>query len=170
MYNKNGFFVNNLFASNRTRQALVLIQNCQFWLLQALHWLLQNHVAFCNDFSSGLSIEIEERWDNKRIGKVFLQYASSCVFSNPWQNTCHKLHIYVFLLWRVYLQSSPLKKRRWQLWYDFTSKITQKSLLLLHFLLFEIFIFCQKIQRWFREKPVVFFGWKTRENVVVLDF
>ena len=37
-------------------------------------------------------------------------------------------------------------------------------------LLFEIFIFCPKIQLWFFEKIVDFFGWKTRENVVVLDF
>ena len=36
--------------------------------------------------------------------------------------------------------------------------------------LFEIFIFCPKIQLWFPEKIVDFFGWKTRENVVVLDF
>ena len=36
--------------------------------------------------------------------------------------------------------------------------------------LFEIFIFCPKIQLWFRKKIVDFFGWKTRENVVVLDF
>ena len=35
--------------------------------------------------------------------------------------------------------------------------------------LFEIFIFCPKIQLWFPEKIVDFFGWKTRENVVVLD-
>ena len=35
---------------------------------------------------------------------------------------------------------------------------------------FEIFIFCPKIQLWFPEKIVIFFGWKTRENVVVLDF
>ena len=38
------------------------------------------------------------------------------------------------------------------------------------FTLFEIFIFCPKIQLWFPEKIVDFFGWKTRENVVVLDF
>ena len=31
--------------------------------------------------------------------------------------------------------------------------------------LFEIFIFCPKIQLWFPEKIVDFFGWKTRENV-----
>ena len=36
--------------------------------------------------------------------------------------------------------------------------------------LFEIFIFCPKIQLWFPEKIVDFFGWKTRENVLVLDF
>ena len=36
--------------------------------------------------------------------------------------------------------------------------------------LFEIFIFCPKIQLWFPEKIVNFSGWKTRENVVVLDF
>ena len=36
--------------------------------------------------------------------------------------------------------------------------------------LFEIFIFCPKIQLWFPEKIVDFFGWKTRENVVILDF
>ena len=37
--------------------------------------------------------------------------------------------------------------------------------------LFEIFIFCPEIQLWFPEKIVdFFFGWKTRENVVVLDF
>ena len=36
--------------------------------------------------------------------------------------------------------------------------------------LFEIFIFCPKIQLWFPEKIVHFFGWKTRENVLVLDF
>ena len=36
---------------------------------------------------------------------------------------------------------------------------------------FEIFIFCPKIQLWFPEKIVHFLGrWKTRENVVVLDF
>ena len=33
--------------------------------------------------------------------------------------------------------------------------------------LFEIFILCPKIQRWFAEKIV---EWKTRENVVVFDF
>ena len=36
--------------------------------------------------------------------------------------------------------------------------------------LFEIFIFGPKIQLSFPEKIVDFFGWKTRENVVVLDF
>ena len=36
--------------------------------------------------------------------------------------------------------------------------------------LFEIFIFCPKIQLCFPENIVDFFGWKTRENVVVLDF
>ena len=36
--------------------------------------------------------------------------------------------------------------------------------------LFEIFIFCPKIQLWFPEKIVDFFGWKTPENVVALDF
>ena len=36
--------------------------------------------------------------------------------------------------------------------------------------LFEIFIFCPKIQIWFPEKIIDFFEWKTRENVVVLAF
>ena len=36
--------------------------------------------------------------------------------------------------------------------------------------LFEIFIFGPKIQLLFPVKIVVFVGWKTRENVVVLDF
>ena len=36
--------------------------------------------------------------------------------------------------------------------------------------LFEIFIFCPKIQLWFPENFVDFFRWKTRENVLVLDF
>ena len=36
--------------------------------------------------------------------------------------------------------------------------------------MFEIFIFCLKIHLWFPEKNVNFGGWKTRENVVVLDF
>ena len=35
--------------------------------------------------------------------------------------------------------------------------------------LFEIFTFCPKNQLWFPEKIVDFLGWKTRENVVVLD-
>ena len=43
--------------------------------------------------------------------------------------------------------------------------------LFMRYTLFEIFIFCPKIQLWFPEKIVdFFFGWKTRENVVVLDF
>ena len=38
-------------------------------------------------------------------------------------------------------------------------------------MLFEISIFCPKIQLWFHEKKCrIIFGWKTRENVVVLDF
>ena len=37
-------------------------------------------------------------------------------------------------------------------------------------ILFEIFIFCPKIQLWFPEKIVDFFGWKSRESVVVLDY
>ena len=36
--------------------------------------------------------------------------------------------------------------------------------------LFEIFIFCPKIQLLFPEKIVEFLGWKTRENVMILDF
>ena len=36
--------------------------------------------------------------------------------------------------------------------------------------LFKIFIFCPKIQLWFPEEIVEFLGWKTCENVVVLDF
>ena len=36
--------------------------------------------------------------------------------------------------------------------------------------LFEILIFCPKIQLWLPEKIVDFSGWKNRENVVVLDF
>ena len=43
----------------------------------------------------------------------------------------------------------------------------QKSLV---FTLFEIFIFCPKIQLSFPEIIVDFFGWKTHENVLVLDF
>ena len=39
----------------------------------------------------------------------------------------------------------------------------------LYFTLFEIFIFCPTIQLWFPEKNCWFFGWKTRENFVVLD-
>ena len=35
--------------------------------------------------------------------------------------------------------------------------------------LFEIFTFCPKNQLWFPKKNVDFLGWKTRENVVVLD-
>ena len=45
------------------------------------------------------------------------------------------------------------------------SVVTQRE-----YTLFEIFIFCPKIQLWFPEKIVDFLGWKTRENVVVLDF
>ena len=33
-----------------------------------------------------------------------------------------------------------------------------------------MFVFCPKIQLWFPEKSVDFYGWKTRENVVVLYF
>ena len=33
-----------------------------------------------------------------------------------------------------------------------------------------MFIYCPKIQLWFPEKIVDFLWWKTRENVVVLDF
>ena len=40
----------------------------------------------------------------------------------------------------------------------------------LYITLFEIFIFCPKIQLWFPEKIVDFSWWRTRENVVVLDF
>ena len=36
--------------------------------------------------------------------------------------------------------------------------------------LFEIFIFCPKIQHLLPEKIVDFLGWKNCENVVVLDF
>ena len=36
--------------------------------------------------------------------------------------------------------------------------------------LFEIFTFCPKNQLWFAEKIVDFFGWKTREKDVVMDF
>ena len=36
--------------------------------------------------------------------------------------------------------------------------------------MFEIFIFCPKIQLWFPEKIVDIIGWKTRENGEVLDF
>ena len=36
--------------------------------------------------------------------------------------------------------------------------------------LFEIFIFCPKIQLWYTEKIVDFFDWKTRENAAVLVF
>ena len=36
--------------------------------------------------------------------------------------------------------------------------------------LFEIFIFCPKIQLWLHDKIAALTGWKTRENVVVLDF
>ena len=50
-------------------------------------------------------------------------------------------------------------------WIHFLVKITN-----FNFTLFEIFIFCPKIQFWFPEKIVDFFGWKTRENVAVLDF
>ena len=42
--------------------------------------------------------------------------------------------------------------------------------MLLYATLFEISIFCPKIQLWFPETILDFFGWKTRENVVVLDF
>ena len=44
------------------------------------------------------------------------------------------------------------------------------KLLLADYTLFEIFNFCTKIQLLFLEQIVDFFGWKTRENVVVLDF
>ena len=54
----------------------------------------------------------------------------------------------------VHIKSEALKK----VWFG------------LLFTLFEIFIFCPKIQLWFLEKIVDFFEWKTRENVVVLNF
>ena len=44
------------------------------------------------------------------------------------------------------------------------------SIPLISITLFEIFIFRPKIQLWFPEKIVNFSGWKTRENVAVLDF
>ena len=44
------------------------------------------------------------------------------------------------------------------------------KLLLADYTLFEIFNFCTKIQLWFLEQIVDFFGWKIHENVVVLDF
>ena len=50
------------------------------------------------------------------------------------------------------------------------SKALKKVWFGLLFTLFEIFIFCPKIQLWFLEKIVDFFEWKTRENVVVLNF
>ena len=37
-------------------------------------------------------------------------------------------------------------------------------------ILFEIFIYRPKVQLWFPERIVDFLGWKTCENVVVLDF
>ena len=51
---------------------------------------------------------------------------------------------------------------------DTTFEIPKKS----HFFttLSESFIFCSKIQLWFRKEKWWFFGWKNRENVVVLDF
>ena len=56
------------------------------------------------------------------------------------------------------MTSSPLYMEWW--WWDTINNDT----------LFEIFIFCPKIQLWFPEKVVDFWGVKTRENVVVLDF
>ena len=44
------------------------------------------------------------------------------------------------------------------------------KLLLADYTLFEMFNFCTKIQLLFLEQIVDFFGWKTHENVVVLDF
>ena len=40
----------------------------------------------------------------------------------------------------------------------------------LDYTLIEIFIFCPKNQLWFSKKIIKNFLWKTRENVVVLDF
>ena len=51
-----------------------------------------------------------------------------------------------------------------------TSEILRVRLFITLDTLFEIFIFCPKIQLWFPEKIVDFSGLKTRENVVVLDF
>ena len=42
--------------------------------------------------------------------------------------------------------------------------------LIRYYTLFEIFIFCPNIQLWFAEKMVIFSGWNTRENVVVMYF
>ena len=69
-----------------------------------------------------------------------------------------------------------------QFWHHLHN-LTWNELLLLSFLLPLTFeeewlkthcskslFFVQKIQLWFPEKIVDFFGWKTRENVVVLDF
>ena len=39
-----------------------------------------------------------------------------------------------------------------------------------YYTLFEIFIFVQKFHFDFPRKLSIFLGWKTRENVVVLDF
>ena len=64
-------------------------------------------------------------------------------------------------LWRSKQLNKSLRKKK----IKFKMKIqTQKNTL------FEIFIFCPKIQLWFPEKIVDFLGWKTRENVGVLDF
>ena len=59
-----------------------------------------------------------------------------------------------------------LSKKGW------TSKLVHIWILFLlsTYTLIEIFIFCPKIQLWFPEKIVDFFGWKTRENVGLVAF
>ena len=53
---------------------------------------------------------------------------------------------------------------------NFSKVVIWRLFVCLHFHTVWNLHFCPKIQLWFPEKIVDFFGWKTRENVVVLDF
>ena len=101
----------------------------------------------CSSSTWNMCFKLPQKWS--RVGKDKRLLISPGIFANN------------RLLWEICLSITIWQKK---------NELTNYFFVNLDFTLFKIFIFCPKIQLRLPEKIVDFSWWKTRENVVVLDF
>ena len=158
------------FSSQKNRQFFSWNQSCQQLKSPKPQHFHEFSPKQFDNFSREIKVEfLDKKWRFRTVCNLLISLPRI---------------IYAYLVLPTFLLSCSQKSfRNRNLVIDNLShlKKNKKSTLDLHWFeknlgnllwctLFQIFIFCPKIQLWFPEKIVDFLGWKTRENVVVLDF